>query len=134
MKEISDLLQGIPHEIQARPYVPICVVAALHIRECLGILCNAPETQFQTLLDCFATDSKMPVEDVVSPCPTQSIFYYISNIQTSERCIIKAIMQSNTIDTVSDMFPSADWFEREIFEKQHIFFNGHPNLIPIFGT
>ncbi len=33
-----------------------------------------------------------------------------------------------TIDTVSDIWPAANWHEREIFDMMGIKFNGHPDL------
>lgn len=37
-----------------------------------------------------------------------------------------------TIDTVSDIFPTANFHEREIFDLLGIVFNNHPNLKRIF--
>jgi NADH-quinone oxidoreductase subunit C len=33
-----------------------------------------------------------------------------------------------TIDTVSDIWPTANWHEREVFDMMGIKFNGHPDL------
>jgi NADH-quinone oxidoreductase subunit C len=33
-----------------------------------------------------------------------------------------------TVDTVSDIWPTADWHEREIYDMMGIKFNGHPDL------
>jgi NADH-quinone oxidoreductase subunit C len=33
-----------------------------------------------------------------------------------------------TVDTVSDIWPTADWHEREIYDMMGLTFNGHPDL------
>ena len=33
-----------------------------------------------------------------------------------------------TVDTISDIWPTADWHEREIYDMMGLRFNGHPDL------
>ena len=37
-----------------------------------------------------------------------------------------------TIDTIRDIFPGADWHERETYEMFGISFRGHPTLQPLY--
>ncbi len=39
-----------------------------------------------------------------------------------------AIAENGTVPTVTDLWPTADWLEREIFDMFGITFDGHPNL------
>ncbi|MDQ2824902.1 MAG: NADH-quinone oxidoreductase subunit C [Verrucomicrobiota bacterium] len=36
--------------------------------------------------------------------------------------------QPGTVDTISDIWPTANWHEREIYDMMGIKFNGHPDL------
>ncbi len=51
-----------------------------------------------------------------------------------EAVIIKADVpeDSNAVDTLRDIFPGADWHERETHEMFGIGFTGHPHLVPIY--
>jgi NADH-quinone oxidoreductase subunit C len=44
------------------------------------------------------------------------------------RLKLKVPEEVGTIDTVSDIWPTANWHEREIYDMMGIKFNGHPDL------
>lgn len=44
------------------------------------------------------------------------------------RLKLRVSEDAGTIDTVSDIWPTANWHEREIFDMMGIKFNGHPDL------
>jgi NADH-quinone oxidoreductase subunit C len=44
------------------------------------------------------------------------------------RLKLKVPDESIAVDTVSDIWPTADWHEREIYDMMGIKFNGHPDL------
>ena len=47
----------------------------------------------------------------------------------SRKRVLVGVPESDTsLDTVSDLWPSANWAEREIFDLFGITFNGHPDL------
>jgi len=41
---------------------------------------------------------------------------------------LKLSEEVGALDTISDMWPTADWHEREIYDMMGIKFNGHPDL------
>jgi NADH-quinone oxidoreductase subunit C len=44
------------------------------------------------------------------------------------RLKLKLSEEVGAVDTVSDIWPTADWHEREIYDMMGIKFNGHPDL------
>ena len=44
------------------------------------------------------------------------------------RLRLKVSEEVGALDTVSDIWPTADWHEREIYDMMGIKFNGHPDL------
>ncbi|MES2460247.1 MAG: NADH-quinone oxidoreductase subunit C [Armatimonadota bacterium] len=62
--------------------------------------------------------------------PRFEVIYSLYSPTTYQRIVVKAQVDEDeaTIDTVSDVFPPANWPEREIFDLFGISFNGHPDL------
>lgn len=56
--------------------------------------------------------------------------YYLYSVNTNERVVISVDVPVNNpeIDSVSSVFGSANWDEREIFDMFGVKFNNHPNL------
>jgi NADH-quinone oxidoreductase subunit C len=44
------------------------------------------------------------------------------------RCKLAVPEEAAVVDTVSDIWPTANWHEREIYDMMGIKFNGHPDL------
>jgi NADH-quinone oxidoreductase subunit C len=61
--------------------------------------------------------------------PRFEVIYSLYSPTTYRRIVVKAQVDEDdaTIDTVSDVYPSANWPEREIFDLFGISFNGHPD-------
>jgi NADH-quinone oxidoreductase subunit C len=61
--------------------------------------------------------------------PRFEVIYSLYSPTTYRRIVVKAQVDEDeaAIDTVSDVYPSANWPEREIFDLFGISFNGHPD-------
>lgn len=57
--------------------------------------------------------------------------YLFYNVKENTRVQIKVALTDNdkpSIDSITDLYPAANWAEREVFDLVGIFFNNHPNL------
>ncbi len=64
------------------------------------------------------------------------VVYHVHSLQNNIRLRIKCFMPNDApnIPTVSDLFSSANWQERETFDFYGINFTGHPNLKRILNV
>ena len=59
-----------------------------------------------------------------------AVIYVLKNLEKMETLIIKAFLleEELAIDSVSNIWKSAEWLEREVWDLFGIRFNNHPNL------
>jgi len=64
------------------------------------------------------------------------VVYHIHSFVNNQRIRIKTDTDINnpTIPTITTIWPSANWMERETFEFFGIQFEGHPNLVRILNV
>lgn len=97
----------------------ICVQKG-KIKELLSELKNSPEFSFDMLLSMFAVDNSETFEVSYLLYSTQlNINFMISTEISRIDCVL---------DSICDIFPSANWDEREIFDLFGISFALHPNM------
>jgi NADH-quinone oxidoreductase subunit C len=98
------------------------VVPAARILEVAKYLREAPETAFDLCSDVTATDWPPRAErfDVV---------YCLYSIRHRHRLRVKALVgDKQPIASVTPVWPSSNWLEREVFDMFGIEFAGHPDL------
>lgn len=67
----------------------------------------------------------------VLPMPERfAVVYHLLSIKHNHRIRLKAFLKDDnlTIESVTGIWPAANWFERETFDLYGIFFNDHPDL------
>ena len=60
------------------------------------------------------------------------VVYHLHNIQKNEYIIVKTETDDERVPSVTSLFRSADWDEREQYDMMGIVFEGHPNLKRLF--
>ena len=67
-----------------------------------------------------------------SPDPSRrfAAVYHLQSVALNHRLRVRALLDSDDpiVDSVVDIWSSADWFEREAFDLYGILFDGHPDL------
>src|SRR5574344_820603 len=85
------------------------------------------DDDFTILLDMTAVDySKFP-----DSTPSRfAVVYVLRSSDFKKETTVKAFVNDETlsVDTVSDIFPSANWAEREAYDQYGVIFLNHPNL------
>ena len=85
------------------------------------------DDDFTILLDMTAVDySKFP-----DSTPSRfAVVYVLRSSYFKKETTVKAFVSDETlsVDTVSDIFPSANWAEREAYDQYGVIFLNHPNL------
>ncbi len=61
--------------------------------------------------------------------PRFEIVYEIATLDDSRHLRVKAaVSEEESVPTATDIWPGADWHEREVYDMMGIPFTGHPNL------
>ena len=99
------------------------VVPREHLRGACDLLRTDPEMQFVHLCDATGVD-RFPVE------PRFEVNYHLVSLFRRERVRLKVRVctADPVVESVSSVWPTANWHEREIFDLFGVRFEGHPNL------
>ncbi|MBU6141029.1 MAG: NADH-quinone oxidoreductase subunit C [Proteobacteria bacterium] len=101
----------------------IVYVDAKEIVNFLKFLRDDQSLSFKTLLDVFGADL------LGIRSPRFEVIYNLLSYKLNNRITVKvALNEGEKVDTVSEIFSTANWFERETFDMYGIEFTNHPDL------
>lgn len=97
------------------------VIAPEHLHEIAK--CCRDELSFDYLLDISSVDN-------FGNDPRFEVVYELYSLTLAVHLRLKLAVSEEVcaVDTVSDIWPTADWHEREIYDMMGIKFNNHPDL------
>jgi NADH-quinone oxidoreductase subunit C len=78
--------------------------------------------RFSTLVDITAVDYPE------RPARFDVIYHFLSMYQNARIRIRVQAREEDMVPSITDIHPSANWFEREVFDMFGILFSGHPDL------
>ncbi len=93
-----------------------------HLESLIEFLRDDASCRFSSLVDITAIDHPQRVErfDVV---------YHFLSMYRNHRIRVKvAVREDEMVPSIHAIHPSANWFEREVFDMFGILFSGHPDL------
>ena len=105
-------------------------LAALDLPASMTLLRDAPDLKFSQLMDVCGVDYR----DYPSKNRCSSWFavvYHLLSIDLNHRVRVRVFCDDDeqpAVSSVVDIWPSANWFEREAFDLFGIVFDGHPDL------
>ena len=126
------LSKALPHYIQfiifRQKELHVDLYSHLNLRQVLFFLKNSKFTQFKTLIDITAID-------FLNNYNRFEIVYSLLSVRYNLRIFIKIYLNEFFItNTVSDLFLSSNWSEREVWDMFGIFFKEHKDLRRILNN
>lgn len=103
------------------------VVPAAALPAVVALLRDDPRLQYRQLVDVTAVD-------LLPRAPRWEVVYSFLSIPRNARYRLKVLLadgEEPTVPSVQSLYPSANWYEREIFDLMGIRFSDHPNLTRI---
>jgi NADH-quinone oxidoreductase subunit C len=91
------------------------------ILDVLGWLRDTPGQEYRFL-------SSLHAADYLPAQPRFGIHYELLNMPRVERVRVKAMLADPEIDSCTELFPTAEFQEREVYDFFGIAFKGHPDL------
>lgn len=97
-------------------------VAPSNIAGFVEFLKNDKSCQFSTLVDVTAVDYPTRAKrfDVV--------YHFLSMYQNHRVRLRMSVRENEMVPSITEVYPAANWFEREIFDMFGLLFSGHPDL------
>ena len=98
------------------------VIDPAKVTEVLRFLRDDADCDFEMLTDVCAVD-------YLGETPRFEVVYHLYSVTKNHRVRVKARVSEEAceIDTACDVWPSANWMEREVWDLYGIRFTGHPN-------
>jgi NADH-quinone oxidoreductase subunit C len=99
------------------------VVREFYLREVMRFLRDDPALRFEMLSDVCAVDYLPRV-------PRFEVVYHLYSLAKNHRLRVKVLVdgKSPSVPSMTALWPSADWMEREVFDLYGIRFEGHSDL------
>jgi NADH-quinone oxidoreductase subunit C/D len=100
------------------------------VRGMLRYLKHEIKQPFRTLYDLTAIDERVRTHRPGFPEYDFSVVYHLLSLERKADIRIKVALKEGDLKepTITDLWPSADWYEREAWDMFGITFAGHPNL------
>ncbi len=110
--------------------VPTFWVEADAVRTLLAYLKSEAPQPFRMLYDLTAIDERTRACRDGQPPADFTVLYHLYSFDRNADIRLKVPLQGDkpSVHTVSDLWPNANWYEREVWDMFGIGIDGHPNL------
>jgi len=106
------------------------VVPVARLPEVMRALRDRPELRFESLIDACGVDYSTYGDGGWTGSRFAAVYHLLS-LSHNHRLRVRAFAQDDdfpVLPSVVDVWPAANWFEREAFDLYGIVFDGHPDL------
>lgn len=132
---ISEQLQDVFGEQSIRPQAtrdstPTFWVEPERAPEVIRYLKLTVDRPYQMLYDLTAIDERSRAHRDGQPPGDFTVVYHLISFERNEDVRIKVALTGDypSLPTITDIWPSANWYEREVWDMFGITFRGHPHL------
>jgi len=96
----------------------------------LSFLKEEVERPYKMLYDLTAIDERIRVHRDGQPASDFTVVYHLLSFARNEYVRIKVALREGrlSLPSVTDIWPAANWYEREVWDMFGIVFDGHPHL------
>ena len=111
--------------------LPTVWVGRENVKSLLNALHDDTSPRFEMLFDLTAIDERLRSNRQGQPASEFTVVYHLMSFSGNCDVRIKVPLQDSDllIPTIIDIWPNANWYERETWDMFGIQFEGHPNLI-----
>lgn len=124
------LRDGVLSEQATADGIPTLWVDAGALRVALRFLKSEADPPYLMLHDLWAVDERVRQHHLGRPPADFSVVYHLTSPdrETDVRLKVPLLGDYPSLDTITDLWPAADWYEREAWDMFGITFTGHPHL------
>jgi NADH-quinone oxidoreductase subunit C/D len=110
--------------------IPTFWVGRDTVHDVLSHLRRGAELSFRVLYDLTAVDERLRVHREGLPPSDFTVVYHLISFERNDDVRIKVALRENALElpTAADIWPNANWYEREVWDMFGVSFAGHPTL------
>lgn len=132
---VSEIISGlgniaVPNARNVSDGVTTLWISNSRIEELLSFLKNKIDRPFNMLYDLTAIDERRKSNRDADQESDFTLVYHLTSIERNRDLRIKTALSGEypSAPTITDIWPAANWYEREIYDMFGITFEGHPDL------
>jgi len=129
--EVQEKFPGLPVIVQStRDEIPTLWIPPDSVREVLRFLKTGVEQPYKMLYDLSAIDERMRVNRNERPANDFTVVYHLLSFERNRFVRLKVALREDklSLPSITKIWPSVDWYEREVWDLFGIVFEGHPHL------
>jgi len=110
--------------------IPTLWVHQDHLKIILRYLKNEVPQPYKMLYDLCGIDERRRNYRAGQPASDFTVVYHLTSLERNEDIRLKIALKGEnpSATSISDIWPCANWYEREVYDMFGITFTGHPNL------
>jgi NADH-quinone oxidoreductase subunit C/D len=115
---------------ETKDAIPTLWVERNKARDVLHHLKTVVDRPYRTLYDLTAIDERMHSNRPGQPASDFTVVYHLLSYHRNEDIRVKVPLTANSssLPSITGLWESADWYEREVWDMFGIRFDGHPHL------